>query len=239
MTTMREVGRWQDKVELSLDNRQIYFLFFGTAVAACLVFTVGVLVGKRLESGPRPAAAASDPLAALDRLGGGAGEEGLTFHKTLSDARGAAAPDPLAEKPRAERRGREVARAAAPQPGRAVEVAPPAQGRPSPLAAAGGRDRRPAARAAAEADEERPERADPPDRYVVQLAPVQAQRDAEAMARKLTAAGYRPYVVTSNGSKGTTWRVRLGEFASKRAAENAKSDYEQRGRGVAFVAKMK
>ena len=68
---MRDLDRWKDKVELSLDGRQIFFLFFGSAVAACLVFVLGVLVGKRLEARalalqPAPV---EDPLAALDQLG--------------------------------------------------------------------------------------------------------------------------------------------------------------------------
>ena len=35
---MRDLDRWKDKVEISLDGRQIFFLFFGSAVAACLIF---------------------------------------------------------------------------------------------------------------------------------------------------------------------------------------------------------
>jgi cell division septation protein DedD len=84
---MRDLDRWKDKVELSLDGRQIFFLFFGTAVAACLVFVLGVLVGKRLEARalalqPAPV---EDPLAALDQLGDAdEADEGLTFHKALT-----------------------------------------------------------------------------------------------------------------------------------------------------------
>src|SRR5258706_3021094 len=84
---MRDLEHWKDKVELSLDGRQIFFLFFGSAVAACLIFVLGVLIGKRLEAralalAPPPV---EDPLAALDELGEAAdAEEGLTFHKTLT-----------------------------------------------------------------------------------------------------------------------------------------------------------
>jgi cell division septation protein DedD len=226
---MRETARWQDKVEVQLDNRQLYFLFFGTAVAACLVFTVGVLVGKRLEAGARPAVAAGDHLAALDQLDStGLGkamvrseapaaaapakpdEGALTFHKTLVDPKGRAAADPLSERPRA--------------------------GRASVAAAA--RDRRaPAARAeAADDDTERAER----DRYIVQLKAVPSQGEAEALVRKLSASGYRPYLVSSNAAgKGVTYRVRLGEFPSKRAAETAKAEFESRQKTVAYVTRLK
>ncbi len=47
---MRDSDRLKEKLEVSLDNRQIFYLFFGSAVVACLVFVIGVLVGKRLEN---------------------------------------------------------------------------------------------------------------------------------------------------------------------------------------------
>src|SRR5215475_8757963 len=92
---MRDLDRWKDKVEISLDGRQIFFLFFGSAVAACLIFVVGVLIGKRIEARalalqPAPI---EDPLAALDQLGDAdEADEGLTFHKALTP--------PKAETPR-------------------------------------------------------------------------------------------------------------------------------------------
>ncbi len=66
----RDIDRWRDKVELSLDGRQIFFLFFGSALALCLVFVLGVMVGQRLEARTRAEAAAAkaDPLALLDQL---------------------------------------------------------------------------------------------------------------------------------------------------------------------------
>ena len=87
---MRDLDRWKDKVEISLDGRQIFFLFFGTAVAASLIFVVGVLIGKRIEARalalqPAPI---EDPLAALDQLGDAdEADEGLTFHKALAPAK--------------------------------------------------------------------------------------------------------------------------------------------------------
>src|SRR6185436_17767746 len=67
---MSETERWKDRVEMSLDGRQIFFLFFGSAVAACLIFVAGVLVGKRMEQRALGAATpvAEDPLTELDRL---------------------------------------------------------------------------------------------------------------------------------------------------------------------------
>jgi cell division septation protein DedD len=63
---------YKDKIEVSLDGRQIFYLFFGGAVIACLVFALGVLVGKRVEARAHVDRAATtatrDPLAALDAL---------------------------------------------------------------------------------------------------------------------------------------------------------------------------
>ncbi len=83
---MRDLERWKDKVELALDGRQIFFLFFGSAVFVCLVFVLGVVVGKRIEARAVVLAPASaeDPLAVLDQLGDAEEESELTFHKTLT-----------------------------------------------------------------------------------------------------------------------------------------------------------
>src|SRR5947208_9407306 len=84
---MRDLDRWKDKVELQLDGRQIFFLFFGSAICACLIFVLGVVVGKRVEARALAQAQspAEDPLSALDELGNA--EEGLTFHSALSEGK--------------------------------------------------------------------------------------------------------------------------------------------------------
>ena len=66
---IRDVERWRDKIEVRLDNRQVFFLFFGSALVACLLFVLGVVVGKRLESRGRALAPeVEDPLALLDKV---------------------------------------------------------------------------------------------------------------------------------------------------------------------------
>ncbi len=84
---MRDLDRWKDKVELSLDGRQIFFIFFGSSIIACMIFVFGIMLGKRLEaralalSPPQ----AEDPLAALDQLSDA--DDGLTFHHALTTPR--------------------------------------------------------------------------------------------------------------------------------------------------------
>ena len=58
---MREMHKWKDKVELSLDNRQIFFLFFGLSVVGCFVFALGVMVGRRVDWNPEGQVAAHVP----------------------------------------------------------------------------------------------------------------------------------------------------------------------------------
>jgi cell division septation protein DedD len=81
----REPELYKDKIEVSLEGRQIFYLFFGGAVLVGLVFVLGVVVGRRVEARGHldrvAAPAATDPLAALDRLEGGGG---LSFRGALS-----------------------------------------------------------------------------------------------------------------------------------------------------------
>src|SRR5260370_19500936 len=63
---LRDVERWKDKIEVLLDNRQVFFLFFGSALVACMLFMLGVSVRKRIESRRRAdAPEIADPLALL------------------------------------------------------------------------------------------------------------------------------------------------------------------------------
>lgn len=66
---LRDIERWRDKIEVRLDNRQVFFLFFGSALVACMLFVLGVIVGKRLESRGRAVSPEiEDPLALLDKV---------------------------------------------------------------------------------------------------------------------------------------------------------------------------
>jgi cell division protein FtsN len=84
MSRAEAVELYKDKIEVSLDGRQIFYLFFGGAVIVGLVFVLGVMVGRRVEARGHvdraSVAATVDPLAALDRLEGG---NGLSFQGAL------------------------------------------------------------------------------------------------------------------------------------------------------------
>jgi cell division septation protein DedD len=258
---MRDLDRWKDKVEISLDGRQIFFLFFGSAVAACLIFVVGVLIGKRIEARalalqPAPI---EDPLAALDQLGDAdEADDGLTFHKALTP--------PAREKVEKQEKGEKQQKLEKPKP---VELAGP----PSlDKAGEGGEEREPVKEARVEVKPE-PKKPAPVKAataplpaakpQVVQAAPVAGKTaapkkpdaavahftlqlsafpdkgDAEEFMRKIQAAGYKPFLVASEiPGKGVFFRVRVGDFASRQAAVDAKVEFERKQRIIAYVAKL-
>jgi len=81
----REPELYKDKIEVSLDGRQIFYLFFGGAVIVGMVFVLGVIIGRRVEARGHLDRAetqtANDPLAALDRL---ERSDNLSFHGALT-----------------------------------------------------------------------------------------------------------------------------------------------------------
>jgi DedD protein len=237
---MRDVERWKDKVELSLDGRQIFFLFFGSAVAACLIFVAGVLIGKRLEARalaltPPPV---EDPLAALDQLGeADDADEALTYHKTLT--RDVKAPAAKAESKLESAPKIEAVK---------IESTPKIEAKPA--------DAPKSAEAKPSDSETKPKLADLPrlpagrpvvvaaakpaaEHFTLQLSAFPEKSDAEEFMKKIQSAGYKPFVVVSEiPGKGVFYRVRVGDYASRDAAANAKTEFERKQRMIAYVAKL-
>jgi DedD protein len=267
---MRDLDRWKDKVEISLDGRQIFFLFFGSAVAACLIFIVGVLIGKRIEARalalqPAPV---EDPLAALDQLGDAdEADEGLTFHKALAPAaRDKAKGDkPAGDKPAATQAERAGERADKPavaaekaepvlednEPAQAMvtvkeakpEPAPAKKPEPKPSLAHAA----PLPAAKPQVVQATPPKANPtakkPDataaHFTLQLSAFPDKADADEFMHKMQAAGYKPFLVASEiPGKGIFYRVRVGDYASRQAAVDAKTEFERKQRIIAYVAKL-
>ncbi|HEY2748960.1 MAG TPA: SPOR domain-containing protein [Polyangia bacterium] len=269
---MRDLDRWKDKVEISLDGRQIFFLFFGSAVAACLIFVVGVLIGKRIEA--RALAlqppAIEDPLAALDQLGDAdEADEGLTFHKALTPAKSDKPEAKSEAKPEAKiDPKKEVVAAKAPAAKPPVEKVEKVEKKTAavekkaaPTVADDDADEDDSAPEPKKVDAKKPDvvkasalpAARPqvvpqvamkkPDvtasHFTLQLSAFPDKGDAEEFMHKIQTAGYKPFLVASEiPGKGIFYRVRVGDFGSRQAAVDAKSEFEKKQRIIAYVAKL-
>jgi len=236
--TVRDAEKLKDKIEVSLDGRQVFFLFFGGAVVAALVFVLGVMVGKRLEARERVAHRAQttaqvDPLAALDELGADERAESqgddLAFATALAaDARKAAAA-PTKEPAPASASAQAKAEVALADKTDKPEV--PAK--PEKVAA----DKPEKSEKSDKADKDKPK--DKKARFTLQISSFQERSEADSLLAKLSASGFKPYMIMSNvPEKGVFFRVRIGEYASKADAQDAKTEFEKKQHLLAYVTKM-
>jgi DedD protein len=233
------VERWREKIEVRLDNRQVFFLFFGSALVACMLFVLGVMVGKRIESrGQADAPVMADPLAALDRArqpppGVAAPDQPLTFQSSLvsggtgSKAKGAnrsaavALPKPLA------------ARTAAAPPKPMASAKSPAAPRPVASAKPPAAPATPKPIAAAKLPTVAVDPAKAKGRFTLHLSTFGSADEAEAFAQKYPGA----FVVSGDvPGKGMAYRVRYGNYASFKDAAAAKDSFEKQHNTIALVA---
>ncbi|ACY15878.1 SPOR domain-containing protein [Haliangium ochraceum] len=227
---------FKDKIEISLDGRQIFYLFFGGAVLASLVFVLGVMVGRRVEArvhvDERPATSATrDPLAALDALARrpvALSEDDLAFPNAL-----AGGETTLGEVDRV----LASAHPAAAKPKPAASPAKPAA-KPAPAASAREDAEAEAETQATHASEGRaPDQAEA--KFTLQLSSFQERAEAEAFYAKLRSSGYAPYVKESEvDDKGTFYRVRLGGYPSYDEAVEAKQAFEKSEHIIAYVTRL-
>lgn len=230
---MREMHKWKDKVELSLDNRQIFFLFFGLSVVGCFVFALGVMVGRRVEWSPEGevAALSGDGLGLLqdERTPG----EPLTFKEGLSDPATDGVPatrDP-GQPPRDEDEVK--AEKAAQAHGASGK---PGASKPVPVAA----PRVPSADPTLASGTNVIVKGDPNDskKFTLQMKAFSRTEEAEAFAARLRANGHKVRV-EAHEVKGRIWhRVRMGTFDNWADGLAAKQSFEAREKIIAYVVKQ-
>jgi cell division protein FtsN len=250
------VERWREKIEVKLDNRQVFFLFFGSAVVACMLFVLGVMVGKRIESrGQADAPVLADPLAALDRAhqpppGVAAPDPQLTFASTLagtpklkgSSARTLSAAPKLLAKAPAPALAPKTVLAPKPTPILAPKATPtlapkatptlapkaPVVALKTPAAPKPSAVAKPAPAAAPVID---PGKAK--GKYTLQLSTFTTPADAESFVQKFPGA----FVIAAEvPGKGMTYRVRLGNYGSYKDAVAAKESFEKQHSTIALIA---
>ncbi|MBI4511267.1 MAG: SPOR domain-containing protein [Deltaproteobacteria bacterium] len=255
--TIRDVDKFKDKIEVTLDSRQVFFLFFGGAVVASLIFVLGVMVGKRLEGRERVArrattSASIDPLAALDELAQDEAEaqgDILAFPVALtkpdkSKPLGSAdvappVPPPSAKPPPPPAPAQPSAAKVAEVPAPAASQTPPSAKDPARVPA-----KTPAvpvkpASASPEKVQTQAQSKKVPAKFTLQLSSFQEKAEADSFVAKLQSSGYRPYVVQGEvEGRGTFYRVRVGHFVTYDEAMAAKGEFEKRQHIIAYVTRL-
>lgn len=237
---MRDVERLKEKIEIALDGRQVWALGLSGLLLLGGVFTIGVLVGRK--SAPAAAqelaaaeAAVEKPAAVVPARPAPAKLEVPPLEVKQAALAPPPAPDEAppadpADKPAAEKpaQGRTPAHAAADPRPSAVIPAPrpatvvPAPQRPLQVAAAS-----PVSLTAPPRD---------PGAFTVQIGSSQDRAEALHMENKARAAGLKPYSVEADlGRKGTWYRVRVGAFHDRDAANGFRRDVERELRAAAVV----
>ena len=226
----QNVERWREKIEVKLDNRQVFFLFFGSAVVACMLFVLGVMVGKRIESrGQADAPVLQDPLAALDRAhqpppGVAAPDPQLTFPSTLGlggAPKTKTSAHALSSLPKVAPKAPPAPKVAtAPKP---IALAKPMVPAPKPIAAA-----KPAPAVAPPVDPAKTK-----GKYTLQLGTFATSADADAVVQKYPGA----FVIAADvPGKGMVYRVRLGNYGSYKDVVAAKDSFEKQHSTIALIA---
>ncbi|MCX4245652.1 SPOR domain-containing protein [Paraliomyxa miuraensis] len=231
---MREMHKWKDKVELSLDNRQIFFLFFGLSVVGCFVFALGVMVGRRVEWSPEGevAALSGDGLALLqdERAPG----EPLTFKEGLQEpatdevpaTRDPGQPPRDEDEVKAEKAAQAQAAAGKPGASKPVPVAAPAVPAADPTLARGGEV---IVKGDPSADSKK---------FTLQMKAFARVEEADAFAARLRGNGHQVRV-EPHEVKGRIWhRVRMGSYDNWADGLAAKQDFEAREKIIAYVVKQ-
>jgi DedD protein len=72
--------------------------------------------------------------------------------------------------------------------------------------------------------------------YQLQVSSFPTQAEAQSFADQLRARGHKAYVVQANvAGRGTWYRVRIGPFATQRAAADYRGDFEDKEHVVPFI----
>ncbi len=205
-----ENGKFKERVELSLDGRQIASVVVGALVLMGVVFVLGLNLGRQLTA-KQLEATRGDALAALDRPppapAGPISDDALTFHDRLTKDRPPPIEDP-APRP---------APVAAAAPTGATPAAPVA-GKPSAAAPA-------ASPATAGA-------------FTVQLISTTSRAEADKLAGKVQEFDPRVEAAEVSG-KGRVYRVRVGAYDSRAEAEKALKSLSARSGAKGMVVTLR
>lgn len=209
--------RPREKLQLSLDGKQVASIVVGALVVLGVVFVLGLNVGKQLGVRRGEAERAGD-LDALDRAPAAppAKPEPLTFHDRLTKEKPAPPPPPDTPPVPAP-----AAPPARPAPAGQAVAPPPPESPPAPVA-----------------EPEPPPKPTPLKPWTVQLAASEDRAEAERLAARFAALNPRIEEAVVPG-KGRFFRVRVGSFDTKDAAQRYLRDVARETGAKGIVAPSK
>lgn len=233
---MRELHKWKEKIEFSLDNRQVIFLFFGLGVIGAFIFALGMLTGRQMEWAPdhRERLAGVVDVDNVEGVGdagdeAGAGndddDENFEFREGLKESAASRLP-------------RTRAPDVAPRDEKLVQAERKAAEKRAKLRAvaldAERVDREKRAKRAEVVTRKAKPRAGTRT-FTLMLKSFSRGSDAQKFAQRLKKAGH-PVRVEEHDIKGRTWyRVRLGRYATWDDGLEAKAAFEKREQIIAFL----
>jgi DedD protein len=217
---VRDVERLRERIELSLDDRQVVALALCALLLLGGVFSLGILLGKKISSMQAPAPATSG-LAALDA-------QARKPEPAAAPSRGAPPAEASVRLAPADKAHERVEK---PEPVRTASVVPSPARQPTVVPPPERAVQLPPAAAA---------QLTPPPRelgnFAVQVGASRDRGDAARLEARARGAGLKPYVMEANlGAKGTWYRVRVGAFPDKEAANRFRLDVERELRSAAAV----
>jgi DedD protein len=224
--------------EIQLSGKQLVFLFMAVTVVSVVIFLCGVLVGRGVQARngmvDGPVLAGDD---ASDRAGEPAAVEptantptpraDVTFPQRLEKNETPTEklvprkdpPPKAAAAPAAAAAGAPSTPAAASPP---AGPAPPGQPAATPAAPA---------TTAAKTAAERPSPGIPTEPrgngYAIQVAAFAGRGEAEVIVKRLAGKGYAAYLVTPQAGQPPMFRVRVGKFTDRAAAERVATRLER------------
>ncbi len=252
-TAMRDLEQIQETHPEDGTVRRVGMIAMAALAVASLVFAMGILVG---DASDVRAEEAEDPLAALDRAAGLAARveaeapapievnpEDLTFHAALVDD---SRPEVAASLAAAEA---ELAHLDSLGHAPSIPALPSTTHLPAAVAAgdtddllvrAAGRDPMIAAALPAAAPSRPPAETGADGKYTLQVISYRSEPEAEIFAESLRARGHRSFVVSADiPGRGMHFRVRIGPFETKRAAESYRSTFEAQEQMNTFVVRRR
>jgi len=245
----------QEVHEIQLNGKQLVFMFGAATMVSVVIFLCGVMVGRGVRQvQPDVPAASSD--SALDAT--------APFETTTSRSALPSDPPPAPAQERLTYAEHLEAPVVPDEPLKPAETKPPvapAEAKPTaaptvapavaekaapkvvPAQETKGADRQPPAAQKASAAKPEPSAegasfAEPSGNgYVVQVMAFPARADADALARRLSAKGYRTFVALNDGAPRGRFRVRVGKYPTKGEADAVSRRLQQEERFEPWVTR--